>query len=156
MTYGVQWNHLKGELDNMLDETEARRRHESGLLYTAVIDRPGSTVLVEVRLEAGYIGVWFLDELGRRILWYAFKKMDDGRLFMTQTKLLNYEDPTLTETYFFKPDGTVMRDRNASPGMETMERKLSVAELEAMYEPVPSFGQYHSITRRERDRPASD
>ena len=159
-TYCDRWNDLMEEPIDPLKESEARRRHETGDLYTVVGEEDSKTkLLVEVRLENGYVGVKFLDNLGRNELIFNFKNFDN-RLFLR--KVISYDygesqerggyaDPVVIETFTYKPDGTMRREIN-----KTRQKQIEVADYRSIdvhihWEPVPSFGNYESIARRDRD-----
>lgn len=154
VTYAERWWQRKRKATGPLTEEEARRRHESGELYVAVLgdpERPDAAV--EVRLEAGFVGVRLLDDQGREYLTYLFGRdpaaSDD--LFLEQATWREFDGDEVVrgDTYHFKKDGTAVVERvdYATKEAETAELRPDVS---SNWEPVPEFGQYESIARRDR------
>ena len=72
VSYAERWSGKKGGVVRPLEEEEARRRHDRGELYVAVLgnsQRPRA--YLEVRFEAGFAGVHFLDGELRNHLTYC-------------------------------------------------------------------------------------
>jgi hypothetical protein len=154
ITYAERWSDAAGGPVDELGEDEARRRHESGELYVAVLggdERPRA--YVEARLEKGFVGVHFLDEDGRNTVTYVFgREDDDERMFLQRATWRDFAadgEVARGESYTFKRDGTIYVEskdyvtREASRG----EKKDDVS---SNWEPVPAFGEYDSIARLER------
>lgn len=157
VTYCDRWNRVTDTPIEPLEESEARRRHDAGELYTAVV-WTGDHVenYVEVRLETGYVSVKFLDEQRRLVLTYTFHVVDAGRMFLVQTRIFDPNDYANNEVYFFGLDGSMERKLASLDYTEAAEDKMTGPHLAAMFEPVPSFGRYESVLRRERDWSVDD
>src|SRR4051794_23963087 len=85
ITYAERWSDLAGGPVDELDEDDARRRHDSGELYVAVLrdDDGAPSAYLEVRLEKGYAAVHFLDEEGRNHATYVFGREEgEDRMFL--------------------------------------------------------------------------
>jgi hypothetical protein len=154
VTYAERW--LDGRPDDVerIDEDEARRRHESGELYTAVLGDPSAPrAYVDVRLEKGFVGVHFLDDEGRDYATYLFgKQKGDDELFLEQAIWREFSSGTEVrrgEAYIFKRDGTIHLDVVDYVQQEAQEGKKQ-DDVSGNWEPVPEFGQYDSIARLER------
>jgi hypothetical protein len=154
LTYVDRWSEEFPTEFEQLDEDEARRRHESGELYTVLLGDPDSpSEYLEIRLEAGYVGVTFLDGDGRNYLAYTFaKEPSDERLFLQQASFREFDEQGKVrkgETYHFKRDGIVFRTRKDYETREAWEGKTE-DDVSGNWEPVPEFGRYESIARRDR------
>lgn len=157
LTYCDRWNKLMTEPMSAFDEVEARRRHEAGELYTAISwvdDRPDA--FVEVRFETAYVGCKFLDEQLRIVLTYRFDRLSVDRMFLVETRYYNPDDRSQHETMRFDVDGSMKRKLASTEFLEVADTPLAGDELAILYEPVPQFGQYESVLRRERDRSVAD
>ncbi|MCT7353740.1 hypothetical protein N4P33_16415 [Streptomyces sp. 15-116A] len=142
-----------------LTPEQARNRHSSGELYTAVASpREGTApeLRVEMRLETGYASVVFMDEYGRDTLDYTFTLIS-GALFLETVRSYSYghsqerggyADTDRTETYEFTTNGVVQRTVEVD-GQESTESRHDI-DVSTNWEPVPDFGAYSSLIRRER------
>ncbi|MEV0635210.1 hypothetical protein AB0I77_09640 [Streptomyces sp. NPDC050619] len=158
-TYCEQWNNLTETPMDPLTPEQAQARHASGQLYTAVAhaaQNSAPALRVGIRLETGYASVIFMDEYGRDTLDYTFTLIN-GSLFLETAASYTYgdsqerggyADADRTETYEFTPDGVMQRTVEADDE-ESKESRHSV-DVSSNWEPVPSFGAYDSLIRRER------
>jgi len=157
MTYCDRWNRITRTPIEPLEESEARRRHAAGQLYTAVVWTSDHVEnYVEVRLETGYVSVKFLDEQRRLMLTYTFDVVEAGRMFLVETRVVDPDDYANNEVYCFGLDGSMKRKLASLDYTEGAEDKMTGPHLAAMFEPVPPFGRYESVLRRERDRSVAD
>ena len=145
------------------DEAEARRRFAAGETFWVLFGDPDQPELViEVELGGEQINVVWLDELQREELSYLFVQRAEcpaGELFLEQTHIQDYDheerlpdaESTAAEGWYFKPDGTfgAFRDSPGTVGEQT-EGRLEPDQFEVHREPKPAFGDWASITRRER------
>lgn len=158
-SYCEQWNNLTETPMIPLTPEQARNRHSSGELYTAVASpREGTApeLRVEMRLETGYASVVFMDEYGRDTLDYTFTLIS-GALFLETVRSYSYghsqerggyADTDRTETYEFTTNGVVQRTVEVD-GQESTESRHDI-DVSTNWEPVPDFGAYSSLIRRER------
>ncbi|GGM10420.1 hypothetical protein [Micromonospora yangpuensis] len=166
--YCHSWNVRRNRVGVALSEDEARGRDAAGEQFIAALRPRGSRqpVLVTVSGQTDTISVTFRDQHGRQNLKYWFVKADDERLFLRTVMLWEYpnDDPKLrqseatkVEELSFRPDGYVQRIV-----MDHVERMKDTYEYDDVpvadnWEPVPEFGDYWSIARRERGaRPVSE
>ncbi|MGF0175137.1 hypothetical protein ACQF36_33115 [Streptomyces sp. Marseille-Q5077] len=158
-TYCEQWNNLAETPMNPLTPEQAQARHGTGELYTAVAAPAGQStpaLRVEMRLETGYASVIFMDEYGRDTLDYTFTLIDGSFFLETATSYSygdsqergGYADADRTETYEFTTDGVIQRAIEDEDG-ESVENRHGV-DVSSNWEPVPDFGTYSSLSRRER------
>lgn len=158
-TYCEKWNSLKESPMGPLAPGAARARHGSGQLYNAIGYPQGSSLpalRVGLRLETGYAAVTFMDEYGRDTLAYVFTLIN-GSLFLeaattysygNSTERGGYADAVYMETYEMTPDG-IMHQAIESNGQETRESRQGI-DMASNWEPIPQFGDYNSLIRRER------
>ena len=153
VTYCERWNNTQKQPIFPLSEDAARARHESGELYAAVLGDPETPTVVEVFLREGYVGVRWLEPHGKDAMRYAFRRIAE-RLFLSEVAIntVNAAGKVIeAESTLIRPDGTVEVSRfdNVNRTVETAEPKTS-KDVAAMWEAIPPFGDYASITRRER------
>jgi hypothetical protein len=158
-TYCEQWNNLTETPMNPLTPEQAQGRHASGELYTAVAsptEKSAPTLRVEIRLETGYASVIFMDEHGRDSLDYTFALIN-GSLFLETATSYDYgdsqerggyADAERMESYEFTTDGIIQRTIEVD-GEESRESRQGV-DVASNWEPVPDFGAYDALIRRDR------
>jgi hypothetical protein len=151
--YCERWNNKQRTPIFALSEDDARARHDSGDLYTAVLGDDETPTVVEVFLTDGYVGVRWLEPHGRDAMRYAFRRTED-RLFLSEVTIntVSVQGKVVeAESTLITPDGSVAVSR-----FDNVNRTVSAAEptlgndVTAMWEDIPRFGDYASITRRER------
>ncbi|MFI2204698.1 hypothetical protein ACH47Z_28700 [Streptomyces sp. NPDC020192] len=158
-TYCEQWNNLTETPMNPMTAEQAHARHASGQLYTAVAsadEHSAATLRVEMRLETGYTSVIFMDEHGRDSLDYTFTLIDDSLFLETATSYDygdsqergGYADAERMETFEFTTDGIIRRTVEVD-GEESKESRHGI-DVASNWEPVPAFGAYDALTRRDR------
>jgi len=160
--YCFKWNYAAGGPGVPLTEDEARVKDSAGEEYTAIMPpRLGMKfpVLVTVVRKTGVVVVTFLDDAGRKATEYTYMKTDE-RLFLTRALMWTYpndepglrlSDSSSHETVYYRVDGSVKRvvkDKIAQ-SKETVE--YTDVPVASNWEPIPSFGDYTSIARFERD-----
>lgn len=159
LTYCEEWNNLTESPMNPLTSDQALARHVAGQLYTAVAFRDGHSVpalRVEMRLETGYSSVIFMDEYGRDTLDYTFTLINGSLFLETATSYEygdsqergGYADADRVESYEFTTDGVIRRTVEVD-GDESKESRDGV-DVAGNWEPVPEFGAYDALVRRER------
>lgn len=160
--YCEAWNDLNECPEHPLTVEEAQARHASGELYTAALysgEKPSPGLRVEIRWETDYAAVIFMDEYGRDELDYTFSVVD-GALFLQvitshdygdSEERGGYADSERMEMYSYTPDGVCDRTVDAD-GDVTQDSRWGV-DVSRHWEPIPEFGAYESLIRRERWRP---
>ncbi|SUS08117.1 putative soluble lytic transglycosylase fused to an ABC-type amino acid-binding protein [uncultured Defluviicoccus sp.] len=160
-SYCEGWFRARRVATKPLNETQARQRHATkGALYTAIVGDPvRPNAFVEI-VGGDSIQVEFLDDQLRTHAAYQFVIQPDGRLFMVMAAFVKFGADgrqTWGRRLSFKPDGHVMSfetDYVHSPNSETVsEHRIDVS---LNWEPYPSFGDYASIARYDRDRPPAE
>ncbi|MEU5692777.1 hypothetical protein [Actinosynnema sp. NPDC020468] len=161
-TYCERWNFPDVAPVIPLSEADARQRDAEGELYTAVIGEPANPeVLVEV-VRPDYVGVYFPDKLGRQWQKFAFRRVDDA-LFLESITRWQYGDESarmlgeaeLIEQVKYREDGTVHRQVRDKKAREKRDTDYHSVSLDINWEPVPEFGDWASVARFDRDKPAS-
>jgi hypothetical protein len=160
--YCHSWNSRRNRVGVPLTEEEARARNAAGEQFIAALRPKGSRqpVLVTVAGETDVIAVTFRDQHGRQNLKYWFGKVDnDERLFLRTVMFWEYpnDDPQLhqsaatnVEEVLFRPDGYVKRVVRDSVEQVKETTEYNSVPVADNWEPVPDFGDYWSIARRER------
>ncbi|MBC6447365.1 hypothetical protein [Actinokineospora xionganensis] len=158
-TYCEHWNRVLNKPLSPFGESEARRRHESGDLYTAVDARPdGTRILIEVRLETGYSATRFVDGRGRDELAYVFMRKGD-KLFLQDIISYTYGDeqgarglaPLVVESCAYTSEGIVRHEIDDLRVETIAVTDYDSVDVTSHWEPIPEFGSYESISRYERD-----
>jgi hypothetical protein len=158
VTYAEEWVRWQRRAIKPLDEETARKRHRSGEVYTALLgdpERPSAFVTLHLKLDA--VAVGFLDDGLRDYLDYTFAAQegsDRHELFLEEAVHRTYDkddELVYAETFFFRPDAPVVVKKTDRVADVTEMSKVE-ADLSANWEPVPEFGHYESIARKERDQ----
>ncbi|MGQ0839425.1 hypothetical protein [Actinokineospora sp.] len=157
--YCNRWNGLLEAPIDVIDASEASRRHDLGALYTVVGTGADRTELViEVRFEKGYVGVKFLDDRGRVGLIYSFKEIEE-RLFLR--KMISYDygdsqtrgdraDPVIVESLTYAPEGICRQEIDDSRVATIRSVDRDSVDVSTHWEPIPVFGEYDSVARWDR------
>lgn len=163
IAYCEGWNRQYRELVEPISERTARRRHERGELYCAVLgDSDYPWAYVDVRLEVGYIRVHTLDELHRAAGTYLFLHEDGdppGMLFLRVVYAHNWpddpqaQDPISTRIHGYDPNG--LATGNDPQGTETLTYNYWV-HTEDAWLPEPAFGDFRWVDRVEYMIPSAD
>jgi len=162
--YCFKWNYADNEPGEPLTEAEARVKDGAGEEYSAIMPpRTGmkSPVLVTPVWKTGVVVVTFQDDPGRKATEYTFMKKADESLFLTRVHMWTYpnDEPGLRlsqssahETVNYREDGYVKRviKNKVENFQETVE--YTDVPVDTNWEPIPTFGDYRSIARYERDQ----
>lgn len=155
--YCESWFRARKIASKPLTEAQARARHnKKGALYTALLGNPTHPhTFVEI-VSSDSIQVEFLDEQLRSKSAYQFVRQPDGRMFMVMAVFREFlGDGTKlrwAQRLSFKTDGHVMSfetDYVNNPHEETVVEKFM--DVSMHWEPYPTFGDYASISRFDRD-----
>jgi hypothetical protein len=158
-TYCRRWNNvLKKPLDPITAE-DARRLDAERDYYTVILSEDSTPRrYVEVNWGKEYLGVYFLDHRLRPHLRYTFRRAGDGRMFMTEVFRWEYPDDqarfmgdaTLTDHMRYNQDGTGTREVRDDVAQEVRRQEFAELPLEYNWEPVPTFGDWEHVSRRDR------
>ncbi|MBW3615019.1 MAG: hypothetical protein KY439_06900 [Actinobacteria bacterium] len=153
--YCKNWNDLLRQPVKPMSEAAARRLHDESKPYVVFVhDVPGRRdAVVEVALYVPAVIVSFLDDNRQRSTTYGFKSDGDARLFLAEMVLRSFGPDDLaveSEQHRFSTDGLVVVTKTNFTTGEQHSWKQEIGDFTPLYEPVPSFGDYDSITRYER------
>lgn len=162
ITYASGWRRRRRAPREELAADEARRKHDQGELYHVVVSDGGTTIAwLEVDLSQPFVGVNLLHEDGRDDVEYVIRAHPDGHgLFLRQARFHEYEggEPYSRHgvVYHFEPDGSAHVESRAVGAETTQVYDLpaSTPLASALREPMPSFGDYANLIRRERLEPS--
>lgn len=130
------------------------------------------TLLAELRRstrepsQPDIVEVEFFNFWGTREATYYFRLQDDGRLFLTNvdeyeftdnSRFVRGNDWAVLVQHEFRPDGTsatVVRRSLSDGGTDVTRTEYAGGEFSSHWEPVPAWGDWASITRRDRSQPA--
>jgi len=153
-SYAEKWSRSYKEAIKPLTEAKARKRHESGQLYSVLIGnatRP--TSFVEIRGD--YVGVEFNDENLEQASSFTFQRQPDGRLFMSRAVFRQFDETKKSvfgHSLHFRPDGYVLSVEEDFR-TNTVTRREKTMDVSLNWEPYPKFGDYEGIARFDRDAP---
>jgi hypothetical protein len=112
--YCKSWFRAKKRPTEIWTEDKAKTAHISKKLYTVLvdsIDRPSCFLEINDK----FVGVGFLDIKVREYMYYAFKEIEPGRLFLSMATYREFEGDSDTvlngTTYIFDPSGQVKTQR---------------------------------------------
>ena len=168
VNYCFKWNYADGAPGEPLTEDEARAKDAAGEEYTAIMPaRAGaaSPTLVTPVWKTGVVVVTFLDDPGRKATEYTFMKKTDESLFLARASMWTYpndqpglrlSDSSSQETIHYREDGYVKRvvKNKVERVQETIE--YTDVPVTTNWEPIPTFGDFRSIARFERDEPVTN
>jgi hypothetical protein len=162
VSYCHTWNRRRMRPGVPLTPAEARARHDAGEQYVAVLPGP-PPVLVTVDGAGSTIAVTFYDRLDRQVLKYWFKASSPPaeQFFLRNVTFWEYPDErrglvqgdaSRIEDLAYQEDGYVMRIVRDKVAQEKTTQEFRDVPVAGNWEPVPRFGEYTSIARRERPR----
>jgi hypothetical protein len=157
-TYCELWNNPLHEPVETLSADVAQLLDQRGEPYAVALGAPGCLdVLIEVDWKNSHLGVWFSDEVGRRDLHYAFTRADNTRLFLAEVTLWTYPEgavflfeASIVETISFREDGCVKQTIDDSSADSIKVFEYSGVPVHTNWEPIPIFGDWTSVARRDR------
>ena len=150
--YCKSWFRAKKRPTEIWTENQARVAHSSKTLYTVLI---GSIEKPFCFLEINdkFVGTGFLDRNAREYLYYAFKEISAGILFLSMATYREFDADgdtvTMGTTYNFDPGGTV-KIRRQKFKSHSVEMAESSADVSNNYSSWPEFGEYEDFIRVER------
>ena len=160
--YGEQWDEGRDKFNIPFTTEKAKKEHEKKQLYTALVEGgPAGSVVVEMCFSGTYCHVKFLDDRKRIYLRYSFDQVTGDRLFLVEIAERFYDDDSGRVSYgrisTYQEDGSVsVLEGKAGSGAgrhKTVREFKTTLDPRIHYEPIPEFGHYESITRRDRTQP---
>ena len=160
VAYCERWNSFDRRPGRVISESKARKLDSQGNPYMVALG-VGDKVrtLVSVHWSLSSLGVWFLDEAGRRNLKYSFSRVDPKKLFMDEVTGWEYPDAVEGELSSaskvtivrHQQDGLVQEtvsDSNAQ--VDDTITSYSDVPLDFNWESVPEFGNWTRVSRNNR------
>lgn len=158
-TYCRRWNLVRNRPMDPIGAEEARQLDAERDHYTVVLDEGGTPrVYIEVNWGEEYLAVFFLDGVRRPQLAYSFTRVDDERLFLDEVTRWEYPDEQaramsgaqLIDTVRYQRDGTAQREVRDDVAQEVRRQQFADLPLDVNWEPVPRFGDWDRVARRDR------
>lgn len=152
ITYCKSWFRAKKIPMELWSESDARTAHEGKKLYGVIVG-PVERPFCFLEINRNFVGVGFLDIHARETLYYAFREVRPGILFLSMATYRDYigeTDKVATGTsYMFQEDDVVMVQKQTinPPNSETFK---IAADINANYSVWPEFGRYDDLIRVER------
>jgi hypothetical protein len=144
--YGRGWSADAAAVIGEFEADEARRRHDAGELYYAVLGDP-PFAQVAVRLGTGFISVEILEVDDWPIESRLFEPTDDDGLFLAEVRRLH-------EVVRYGENGLRVRTLTYDDGR--VETDLAWCLVERNREPPLAFGEYEALARPDRKWPEVD
>lgn len=98
--YGDGWDPRARRVVRPITAEQARRRDAVGEPYSVVLTAPGQDIpeaLLHVAWNRHYLGLWWLDEYGRRKEEIDLRSLEDGKLFLRHLAQWRYDSPDVPE-----------------------------------------------------------
>lgn len=159
VTYCRRWSFRTQRVTDPLTVEQAAKLDAAGEWYTVVLGAlTAPTAILDVVRGNRHIDVTFPDDRGRQVLTYDFRQVDDDTMFLTTMTRWEYGDEQartisqadVVDKFSYRDDGTVHREVRDVRARERRTTDFSGVDVSINWEPVPAFGDWESIARRER------
>ncbi len=145
----------KGEITG---EEVARKNHEEGLVYVVTILKDEKPLyFLEFAHENEFIGVNFIDEVGRNYLTYHFSEIEPKKVLFLEEVWYKYfpNEVTTDEDYrlhfVFDQEGNAAYRKYDEINKKTIDYETKEPlDVSGLYEPYPEFGKYEGLIKVER------
>lgn len=152
VTYCKSWFRAMKQPTEVWSEKDANSAHDNKTLYGVVVG-PVDHPFCFIEVNKGFVGVGFLDELSRETLYYAFKEVREGTLFLGMATYRDYVGNTdkvaSGTTYRFDESGAVRIEKQTFNPLKT-ESSASSCDVAKNYATWPEFGRYDDLIEVER------
>lgn len=147
--YCEEWSNIRKKPHKIISTEDAIIRNEKGEPYVAAIYVNDILERV-ISIDKESYSVGFYDENKLSYLFYDFSKIED-KLFLHMVYHYEYmEGKIVQHTFFrFEEDGKMIAERMDYITNEVEEKEGEV-DVSSNWEPIPSFGNYSSIMRKDR------
>lgn len=150
--YCDRWAISKKKPWNIIEECDAKLRHEKKESYSAIVkDSNRITNIVEVTDK--YISVYFLDEKLRSYLFYVFDIVKNNNVFLRTVTYYLYDDfenikkeCTMAK---YEENGYIVIEQNNFITNVSTETDI-IDDVSGNWDNFPNFGQYQSLCKKER------
>lgn len=150
--YCKSWFRAKKAPTEIWTALTAKAAHDEGKPYTVLVNSLSHpTAFIELTKNA--VSVGFLDGMLRETLSYAFRTVEDGRVFLSMATYREFQGDSDTVvsgiSYIFQENGSVSIKKQSffPPASELADR---LADVSGNYAKYPAFGQYEDVIRVER------
>ena len=161
ISYCRQWSRHWKYPNHVLSESEARRLHGRGKLYTVLV---GDPLRPECFLEFTAfrsVSVEFLNSALCTYFDYGFQEKRPGELFLSMSSRPEFDfdnnAPNRATVLYFKTDGRLTTVRYVSNpsgvGSKIVGEEHEIVDVTHNWEPFPEFGHYEGIARLDRGTP---
>ena len=150
--YCKSWFRAKKRPTELWSEDRARGAHDNKTLYSALIDSVEKPFCF-LEINDKFVGVGFLDDNLRERVYYAFREIEPGRLFLSMATYREFEGDLdkvlLGTTYMFDPSGAVkIQKQQFNP--YNAEASETVTDVSGNYDARPEFGHYGNLIKLKR------
>jgi len=152
MTYGKSWFRAERRMTQSWTARQARDAHLKRQSYAVLIEEDDAPQCFAEFCD-GCVNVGFYDKLGREALTYQFEEIEPGRLFLSMAIHREFKalsEKVLQGTIFYFRENTSVIIEETNFESATKSSAETNVDLSGNWEPYPAFGDYSSITRRER------
>lgn len=153
--YCSKWWIKKKKAVGILTAEEAKSRHNTGKVYTAVITSDDKIAYV-IDISKNYIILRYMDEKVNPYLIYEFHKVSESDIFLKGITYFRYEGEG-EEFYIFNfsTDGTVSMERKDNIS-NTMEERETTCDVSEQYGTFPEFGRYENLLKIKSTTPITE
>ena len=160
-SYCTQWSRYRKRPHQVISETEARRRHREGILYTALLgDKDRPYCFLEFSAFRS-VCVEFLDAALRTYMHYSFQEERPGELFISTSNRPEFpndvDEPDRATVLYFQTDGQLDIVRYVANADGIGSRKVGaetrIVNVTRNWEPYPEFGDYQGLATLDRGTP---
>lgn len=149
IVYSEEWSNIRKKPHKIISTEEAFNKDKKGESYVAVIYEDSILESV-ISINTKTYSVRFYEENQLLYLVYDFSKQK-GQLFLNAVYHYEYEEgKKIQHTFFsFEENGKMIAERMNYLTNEVEEKEGEV-DVSCNWEPIPSFGDYSSIMRKDR------
>lgn len=151
----------KFQKGQMTIEEIARKNHEDGLLYeVTILEEDTPAVFLQINHKNEFIGVNFMDEVGRAYLTYHFSEIEaKKKLFLNEVWYSYYtpgdksfDNEEYRINFIFAREGNAAYRKYDEINKKTMDYETKEPlDISGLYEDYPEFGYYDGLIRKERN-----
>ncbi|MPZ93906.1 MAG: hypothetical protein GEU96_03125 [Propionibacteriales bacterium] len=153
-TYCLKWNARLRKPIDVVSEDKARARDAAARAgknvdyYTIVFGDPQlPDAFLEVVWENDFLAVWFVDDDGRRLIEFGFRKVSAQQMFLTEIgrwqypagARADYRDAELIETLYYEQEGIVSHHLDDSQTGRTTITDYKEVDVSDHWIDVPAF-----------------
>ncbi|MGW3540925.1 hypothetical protein ACWDNI_10335 [Nocardia niigatensis] len=158
VTYALWWDPGTRRPDQIMTVDEARQRDAQGLHYSVILGDPEHpAVVMDVQWQEKLLFTYFLDQWSRLWLKLEFQRTGEQTMFLTHITQFSYpstgyapaDDASRIDRWEYLPNGHGRRHLWEAD-KEMLVADFDEADIGGCWEPVPTFGEWESVTRTDR------